>query len=232
MKYFFVTAMFLVGGTVSYGQVRQRAGKLFVNTAPGGIIEVKDMPVAEDLGTIYLEDDWSVGSIRLKNERDIENYPIRYDLENNRFEFNYHGQVRVLPGSTVTRFEYVDKNDQHRFYERSDHLLSEEPLTNGFMEVVVAGDPGLYLKIHLNILKPSYVTALDVGERSSKIVKKEIFYFLIKDELIKLPSNRKKFTVLLHSLGLEVNDYIKTHRLDVKDRVDLIKIANFLNADP
>lgn len=228
MRSLFALFMIVMISVPVMGQVVQPAGKLQVNTAPGGIVEATNMPVAKDKGTHYLEDQWFEGVIYLRNNLNLEKHPIRYDIENDLLEFKYQNEVRVIEGITVSHFEYTDVFNRRRYFERSDKYVPNEDLPGGFVEVIVEGDPGLLVSTRLEVLKPSYVTALDVGERSNKIVKKVVYFLRANESLIRLPMNKKKFVALLKTHDFDVNDHIKANHLSVKDRDDLVEIVDFL----
>ncbi|MEO1099260.1 MAG: hypothetical protein AAFX57_16130 [Bacteroidota bacterium] len=227
MKYFSIVLIIICTCKVGICQVRQQAGKLNVNTAAGGIVETKQLPVSEVSGTMYLDEEWYLGNIYLKNQSALNDVRLRYDIEKNQFELNQESQVRVLKGVLVSHFEYKDAQGQWKHYDSHVSFPGLGQINEGFFERIVDGNPGLFLKSEIEVIKPNYLAALDVGERSTKYVKNEIFYLLLNGTTRALPKKRKEFYALFGDYTERIKEFAKANNINVKQREGLVQVIRF-----
>lgn len=231
MKYLSVVLIVICTCKVGICQVRQQAGKLNVNTAAGGIVETKQLPVSEVSGTIYLDEAWSLGTIYLKNESVLNDVRLRYDMEKNQFELDHGPHVRVLAGAFVSHFEHKDAKGQWKYYDSYVSFPGLGQINEGFFERIVDGNPGLFLKSEIEIIKPSYLAALDVGERSTRYVKNEIFYLLINGTTRELPKKKKEFYALFGEHTEVIKEFVKANNINLKQREGLIKVIRHAQSE-
>ena len=231
MKFLGIILIILYSCEIGMCQVRQQAGKLNVNTAPGGIVQTMHLPIIETLGTIYLYDEWSLGNIYLKNQSVIKDVRLKYDIEKDQFELNHKGQVRVLAGVFVSHFEYRDAKGQWKYYDSDSSFPGLGQINAGFFERVVEGDPGLFLKLDIEIIKPSYVAALDVGERTARYVQNASFYLLLDQRILELPRKKKGFYGLFGESAEHIKQYVKANKINIKQREDLVQVVKFVQSE-
>lgn len=202
-----------------------------MQTSPGGFIKQLPMAPAETKGDVYLNSEWSLANITLFNQNadELKEYPVRVNLQTNDIEINYQNQVKVLSGRAIKYFT-LKKSDgaQEKYVNGKRYKLNDVPMA-GFLKVVDSSKWELVSKTQLKVIQASYVSALDAGDRSDKIVKEEIFYFSKDATLYQVYPSSKKFAVQFKENSELVKNFIKTNDLNLKNQLDLHQIQVFLS---
>lgn len=139
-------------------------------------------------GSVYLNDDWISSVFYLKPGtfavNTFENVPIKLDLKTNTLEINTKDGIKVLDGSKIQRFEWVNPhNNQKEEYVNCDEFLFEGTRLNGFCKIS-GTDVKLIRRHYVEILKADYNVALDVGNKEDQIIKKTNFYLLRDKQIV------------------------------------------------
>lgn len=216
----------------SLAQVRQPAGKVNVNTAPGGIVgEIKEEPLPIK-GSSYLFDQWETGSIRMKSGQTLDSVLLKYDLSRNRLETLTDQKKSTFGAGRVYSFTHPTEDQQIIKYINSDgYLLDQLPLL-GFYQVLVEADEagmGLFSKIDLKLKKSYYVAALDVGDKADSYIKVESLYLVSGINVYRLPRKDLAFWSLFQEASL-MEAWAKEEKLKWKRKEDLIRILDHYNS--
>ncbi|MGI9552421.1 MAG: hypothetical protein ACR2MT_14565 [Aurantibacter sp.] len=219
--------------SISVGaQVRQPAGKINVNTAPGGIVgEIKEKPLPT-MGSQYLFKNWETGSLRLKSGQTLDNVMFKYDLSRNRFETLNDQKSITLNASSVYSFQLKTHDQGSVQYVNSDgYLLDQLPLS-GFYKILLEPNDagmGLFSKIDLKLKKSYYVPALDVGEKADSYTKVESIYLVSGINVYQVPKKDFAFWEFLKE-NSAIKAWAKNEKLKWKRKEDLIKILHHYNS--
>jgi hypothetical protein len=182
------------------------------------------------IGDVYLDIHWGKSSIEVFNsEKLIEGYFTRFDIKNNEVEFQIDRSVRVLPGNKVKSVVWIDSiTQQPRIIENaSKYVFNDVPL-NGFLEILVDGKTPLLKRYFLEILKPDFSPALNVGSKDYRILKKVEYFYAIGNQLTKI-KGKKSLGQLISNSEKDVNLFIKAESLNLKKEEDLRKLFYFSN---
>jgi hypothetical protein len=182
------------------------------------------------IGDVYLDIHWGNSSIELFNsEKLIEGYYTRFDIKNNEVEFQIDRSVRVLPGNKVKSVVWIDSiTQQPRIIENaSKYVFNEVPL-NGFLEILVDGKTPLLKRYFLEILKPDFSPALNVGSKDYRILKKVEYFYAIGNQLTKI-KGKKSLGQLISNTEKDVNSFIQAESLNLNKEEDLRKLFYFSN---
>jgi hypothetical protein len=172
------------------------------------------------IGDVYLDIHWGKSSIEVFNsEKLIEGYFTRFDIKNNEVEFQIDRSVRVLPGNKVKSVVWIDSiTQQPRIIENaSKYVFNDVPL-NGFLEILVDGKTPLLKRYFLEILKPDFSPALNVGSKDYRILKKVEYFYAIGNQLTKI-KGKKSLGQLISNSEKDVNLFIKAESLNLKKAV-------------
>lgn len=186
---------------------------------------------AQVIGDTYLDLHWAQSSLLLyKKDQLVEDYLTRYDIKNNEFEFKLHTGVKILLGGKVKNMVWIDSLTKSPRYliNAQDYLFDGVPLA-GFFEVLVEGDSPLLKKIYLEILKPDFSPALNVGSKDYKILKKEEYFYAIKNNVFKI-KKKNSLEALIASSPLEIASHIKKESIHLNKEGDLNKLFRFVNS--
>lgn len=231
---------------VSYGQDAEllktyraatfltRYSQMGNNLASGDIIT--SMPnyyePIEVKGDPYWDKRWGISSVMLvKGNEYIEGYHTRYDINRDEFEFLLrNNEIKVLSGSKVDNMVWLDSTTQlPRFLVSSKqrkYTVDNLPLA-GFLEVLVEGENLLFKKIQLEILKPDFNPALNVGSKEEKILKRESFYFAVGASLVRIKS-KKSLDALGSDYEQKINQFMKANNIKLNNEGDLVRLFLFL----
>lgn len=186
---------------------------------------------SEIVGDVYWDKHWGKSSILMENRTDpVEGYLTRYDIQKNEFEFLLESNVRVLSGSKIVDMIWIDSLSGTTRYLVNAGKYKENgvPLT-GFMELLSEGDHSLFKVIRIEILKPDFNPALNVGSKDTRIIKKESYYYATGNDLVQIKS-KKSVESILQSKGGAMESYLKREAIKFTREADLVKFFNFVNS--
>jgi len=190
------------------------------------------LPAGKVVGDTYLDTHWRIGTILLYDkDKMIERMRLRYDIQSNEIDVKSASGVKVIPGSRVKSFVWVDSVDRQPdyFVNAKDFKMDGTPLS-GFFQVLSDGTLPLLMKTNLEVKKADYNVSLDVGSKDDKILKKTDFFCLKDGAAIELPSSKKKLLPLFQDKAYMVEDYMKANALSASKQADLIRIFDYYNA--
>jgi hypothetical protein len=189
------------------------------------------IPPGDVVGDVYLDSKWNLGSIMVDEKKTlVEGYPMKYDLKSQNIEIKTSSGIRVLGVKNVAHMVWLDSiTRQPRYFVNAARYKEDGVPMIGLMEVLFDGEKALLKKTKLNVRQPTYVPAMDVGSRDTKLYKKSAYYYNNGTEVVEIKS-KKKFIDSLGDHGSEVGQYMKENRLDVKTETDLVKIFEFYNS--
>jgi len=179
------------------------------------------------VGSPYLSDDWSKGSIALYNGDVIDDITLKYNVFKKEMLFQADGDIYVLssPDSVLfitmgdRRFVYLPVNDRKKKSEKD------------YFEELSDGDVcRLLLRHTASILKSNYNVALNAGEKDDRM-EHQSAYYLIKDNLV-VPVDKKGENLyrLLSDKSAELSDFVKERHLSFTSQDDLIQIIDYYNS--
>ncbi len=208
-------------------RLQQLGGKLQSGDMISGFSSY-EMP--DVIGDTYWDNHWAQSSLLMYNRSEaIEGYLIRYDIYKNEFEFKLSGGVKVLQGALVKDMIWLDSlTGTTRVLINARDFTEDGAKVSGFIEVLAEGKNSLYKKLRLEILKPDFNPALNVGSKDARILKKEAFYFNQGTELTRIKS-KKSLEPLLQGKAEQVEKYLKTENIRFNSENDLVKLFQFLN---
>jgi hypothetical protein len=202
-------------------------------TLQTGILRLDNIAEVEDkeltaIGSVYLAEEWSKGTIYTSSGHTLPDVPLRYDLKNNLFEINLQDGVKVLSGRYVKLFQVAEKEDALRSeYVNGEKYKADENLA-GFLKVLAKGEKAELLKRYeLKQVHSNYSAILDVGNKTGEVVKSEKLYLAIGNQLAAL-KGRNDYS----SFGKfeeEVKSYARKYKLKIHREEDAILLVTYFN---
>ncbi len=191
-------------------------------------------PMDEELGRIYLFEDWKQGSLYLKSQQVLLDLDLRYDLENHRMEISLNEDVQALSSQYIREFDIYDKEDTLRFI--NVHFYPDEELPQqGFYQILVSGEQALlqYEKVRVIPLNGG-LTEIQLQARGKnqipQVERKSMFFYMDKGELKYFKAKKKEVLSIAGKNSKEVESFVKDHDLNYKDPDSLVRIFQFLNS--
>ena len=155
---------------------------------------------------------------------------IRVILYGNDIEFNTPEGIKVISGTLIKSFTLQKPNQLPKTYISTLEFVDNyDKIKPSFFEILVDGKIKLLEYVKVNIVKPDYVEAFNVGSKDIKITKDRQFFITKGGEVLKLNTNKKEILELMTDKKAAVETFIKQNNLSVKDRVDLLQIFSFYN---
>ena len=188
---------------------------------------------AEVIGDTYWDAHWGNTTVLMyENEKLVEGYLTRLDIQKSELEFKFDKQIKVLPGNMIKNVVWIDSVTKFPRYlvNAQDYTVENVPLV-GFLEVLSDGSTTLFKRIQLEILKPNYSPAHDVGRKDYKIIKRESFYFNVNSELYKIKS-KKSVQQLFTGKEKEMEAFLKQEDINFNKERDLVKLFTHLKGLP
>lgn len=182
------------------------------------------------IGDNYLDKKWNTANILLyQSETMIEGYPVKYDVKNDLLEIQSRSGIKVLEGKKIKNLVWVDSitSQPHYFVNGAEYRYGNSKLL-GLIEVIVDGAIPLLKRSELNVKKPNYNAALDVGSKDTKIYFKDVFLFARDKELFVI-KNKEDVLNAAGDRSTEVEAFIKENKLNTNKQPGLKQAFEFLN---
>jgi hypothetical protein len=189
------------------------------------------------VGDPYLDSAWQKGNIKLlrkigppgREGDSISNVSLRLDLWANELEIKVDNEkdIRVVGADMIALFTFNTPSE--RVFVNTKGFNCEDEL-KGFIEIIEAGRLSLLAYTKLNIIKPTYNEAMNTGSKDTKISKNNQFYYLKGLTLYRLGSTKKKLLEAMPDRADDIEKFLKTNDLSLKNREDLGKIFAYYNS--
>ena len=188
-------------------------------------------PAGKVVGDTYLSTQWRKSAIQLyKDDRVIEGYLVRYDIQTDGLDIKTDDGVKVMEGSRIRSFSWLDSSrlDPVFYVNARDYKFEDVPLL-GFFEVLVDGKVPLFRKTTLHVKKADYNVSFDVGSRDDKILKQSSYYIAQSKAVSEVGTNRKKVIALFGDKANQMEKYLNDNDVSLKKEADLIKTFQYYN---
>jgi len=186
------------------------------------------------IGDFYLDPNWSKSSILLYEKMEVmEGFFVRYNINSNMFEIRAEDsdQVRIVPGLKIRNIVWIDA--QHkipRYFVNGMDLKEEGTPISGFFEVLVDGEVPLVRRTKAIIKEANYNTALMIGEKDDKIIKRDTYYYIQGKNLYEIPKNKKKVLSVFGEKEAEMTAFATDNSVNLKEISSLFVLFTQYNS--
>ena len=174
-------------------------------------------------GSTYLFDDLTYAYLKLKINEDFAKEPVQlnYDINTRKFVLKLKEDFYTIKCDYVSELKLVN-SDVYSIVEvdKGQYKLAEK---------LVDGDVALLSIPYIKIKKANYNVALNFGSKRDKAIRKNSFFLMIGDDLIELPTKKKKLKKVLKNHP-ELLEFLKSQKVKLKDRTSLKTIINNYNS--
>ncbi len=213
----------------------RNAGGVDINAAPGGIVQEIKKEGNSTVGSTYLNEEWTKGSIKLTGGNDLSNQLLRYDVEKGLIElYMSENKVKIINEKFVNSVQIVSntklKND--KLLNGNHFFINEVPLTGLVLSEELKGKYNLITKFSVKKTNSSYVKALDAGKYESIISIEKQLYLSLDMKLTEIPRKKKKIIELFKKDAdiFIIKTYIKENNLNVNKYEDLVLLVKYINS--
>lgn len=181
-------------------------------------------------GSYFLYDNWSPGTIAMRNGEAVHDVFLKYDVQKNALSIKTDSAYYVLPVADTKGFTIYDneQNGFRQFVAARDYQLQETPLT-GALEVLYDNRLSLLSRTDSKLIEANYSGALSGGSTNDKIVKEKEYFLANQGQLVALSTKKKEAIAVLQTYDEAIEDFMKKERLKPKREADLVQIVEYLN---
>lgn len=185
---------------------------------------IKEKKYTDVEGTPYLIDKWSKGKVTLKNGKRYQYDSLRYNLMDDKLVFIDAGKMMHF-AEPVAEFEINDGKTGNLIYKNG--LPAVDALnTSSFFQIINRDKIGLYKKVSKSITESKQYGSAVVN----KTFNTTYSYYSLKNGIFsKIVPNKKSILALFENKENQLNEYLKSQKVDFKNDADLEKIFTYLN---
>lgn len=170
------------------------------------------------IGTEYLLDTWSGGTIYFRSGLKQENMKVNYNLKNDVLEIYTDEEIKVCDTNLLKGFKLNDG----RVFVNNRSL--DKGLGFGVSELLFKNKVTLVNRRSVEIQEPNYVKTHDVGEKDKKIVHKNHYYLIEEGQARTIHKKIKKNQELFGEQYAVMSEFIASNKLKLNDEAALVKV--------
>lgn len=196
------------------------------NGGTSRIMNIQSKP-PETKSSVYYNDNWYIGTIKLFSGEEIKDYPLKYDMKMNQIDIKVNETVKVVSIGAVEEIEWVKTNGQ------VESLINLSNLDNvnihGLFTVISEGKLSLYKKVELELLESNYNIAVDAGNEDNTYLKKNRYYIYSDNKIHSIKIRKNKILKKFKEKAEQVEEYAEANNLKFNDDNDLKLIFEYYN---
>lgn len=172
-------------------------------------------------GSPYLSDEWIEGSVKLENGKAFQGVKLKYDQVADELMFLDASGKEQLFVDPVLEFRLGDK------LFRRGYPAADGASPAAYYEVLTEGKTDL---LKLTSKKVFEETPYNSATKIRTIRANESYYIGVSNlKLTKIRKDKKSLLAALDGKGAELEAYIKSNRLDLKQDSDMVRLVNYYN---
>ncbi|MFN7115459.1 MAG: hypothetical protein ACK4TA_01590 [Saprospiraceae bacterium] len=193
-------------------------------------------------GDIYLDSAWHTAEVFFYPEvvrrydpnasDSIAGYPVRVEVVDYSVEFMVKDASKAVEESAIRKINWMNGTEKVTLVNTRQYAGTGE--LKGFFQVLADGSLTILKHTKINVYKPTYSVALNVGTKDYRLVKKEEYYYLWKDKAGAKPEkfkpSKSALLELMRSRKSSVEKFIAENDLNLKRDADMVKVVAFYNA--
>lgn len=187
---------------------------------------LSEMSYTDVVGTPYLYDGWTKGTVELVNGTFYKDLDLKFSLLKDELFFKNTKDDAMLAFVLPVKSFLFEVGAQKNLYR------------NGFPEVDNFNKTAYYQVLfdgNLKLLFKSYKTISEIKPYNSATTEKRFAdnysYYVLKDgKMNKIRPSKKEFLELFKNKTAEIDQFIKTEKIDFKNNQDLSRMLEFYSA--
>ena len=148
---------------------------------------------------------------------------LKYNIYKDEMEFINNDKVFYLKKNLGRKISFVDLNINYEVFNYNGALA--------YFQVLNKNGAILLRKQNIEYQKAKPAASSYQQDKPADFVEKDDTFFIkLKEKIIELPSNKKKFFKLLDEIDINLKKFTIENKLDIKKQNDLLKIIEFYNS--
>jgi len=185
-------------------------------------------------GNTFLDLKWNLSTILLYRDQQImEGYRTRYNILSNQFELMEPetNEITTMPGLRIQNIVWMDSSYHvPRYFVNGMDFRDEGAPISGFFEVLVEGELPLMRRTMAIFKESNYNTALMIGNRNDEFIKRNIYYYLVGNDLMQMPTNRKKLFAIFGDKAQMMEEFALQNSLNIREASSIFQIFTHYNS--
>jgi len=179
-------------------------------------------------GSPYLDEQFQTGTMTIRDGTIIPGLRYRYDMFGDMMQMVVNGDTAVIDKPLAVRsVELGDKKFIYDVYQKEGDRIG-----TGYFEVVKeTASMTILLRHRIELKQDVYVSNYGGGGGTKEFImtKNDQFYVKLGEGASRMIKKKREFIHQLPVLKNQVTVYMKENRLSLKNKEDLMKIADFYN---
>jgi hypothetical protein len=192
------------------------------------------LPPKELVGDSYLNQNWKTANVLLyAKETLLKSYQVRYDLLRDEMEIKSLTTVKVIEGSKIKSFVWLDSIFQSPVYfiNSSEFKTEGKAKLAGFFTVLSDGKLPLFRKTEARIVKATYNPQFNTGTRDDKVIKKNFLYYADENLVVhEVPSKLKKLLPIFGDKQEVVGQFISSGKIDTSTEAGIQQVFDYYHS--
>jgi hypothetical protein len=194
------------------------------------------LPAPKITGDTYINAEWNKGRIFLYgNDKFVDGYPIRYDLDRQELEVRTTQGIKVIPGTKIRSFITFETNAPPEgiiYVNAGEFSFPDGEEFDGFFKVIVDGSMALMSATTVVVKKPDYNEAMNVGNQNFRIAKREKFFYALEGKVRELPMRKKELLDIFPAeRRASISEFIGARHVRTSDEAGLTLIFREFNSN-
>jgi hypothetical protein len=223
MKYWLLIAGVLL---VSFGRVSAQAGAALLSKGADGN-PVFEKSYVDVQGSPYLQEDWAIGNVLLKNGKSYTGVALKYDQVKDVLLFRNEKNETNTFAQPVKSFTITSRKDNSQLSFRNGFTPVKSATENSYYQVLADGKVQLLFrnvkKVRNDKAYNSATTVLTVEEYPG--------WFIARDGMpVTIKKSEKAVLEAIGGDSAALEAYIRSNKLNVKNDADLVKLITYYNS--
>lgn len=189
---------------------------------------IREQPIQKE-GIFYIDKNFYITELQAYTLGKMRDVPARFDLFTNQFEIALQSSRYALRGDYIKSFSWYNTALlTKKYFLNVREFKSQKPL-KGFFEVIYEGKASLLFHEQIAYYSGTQSPSVNNNAGSESMTKVSAFYLAKDSEVRKINKSKKRNQKLFGELQQQMNDYIKKHKLNYKQRGHLAMIVRHYN---
>ena len=179
-------------------------------------------------GTPFLSDQWSKGIVKMANGKVFDMQVKYHEVDDALYFQGKNGETLTFvdPVSEFT-ITYISDDKRSDLLFRKGFKNIPNSTEESFFEVLSDGTVQLIKRITKSVSESKEYNALTVVKRFDENIK---YFILVSGKVIPVKRDKKSILLAIGNKQPELENYIKTNNLNLKNEDDMAKVVRFYNS--
>jgi len=187
------------------------------------------LPALQEVGgSLFLTNDYKLGSVQLSSEKTVANVPVRFNIFNNAVMVQKDGEEMKLETFELVSYDEAGNGGAIRHFLFRQGYPEIDNHTGTSVYQVLSFGPKIHLLKFLS-QKVEDVPTLGDYSRREIVTSQQLYIYMPGGEIKKIKSGKQSVIEAIPGMSSIIEDVIKTGSLNLKNESDIVTLVNALN---